>query len=69
MQIPPHNRLVFISGGVASNKYILAKLDDACESLGYSSFSPSKFYCCDNAEMIAWNGIQLLAKGQVIYNL
>ncbi|VDK84452.1 unnamed protein product [Litomosoides sigmodontis] len=68
-KIPPRNRLVFISGGVASNKYILAKLDDVCESLGYSSCSPSKFYCCDNAEMIAWNGIQLLEKGQVICRL
>ncbi|KAL3985390.1 metallohydrolase glycoprotease/Kae1 family protein [Acanthocheilonema viteae] len=62
-KIPPRNRLVFASGGVASNKYILAKLDDACKSLGYSLYAPSKFYCCDNAEMIAWNGIQLLAKG------
>ncbi|CAG9538452.1 unnamed protein product [Cercopithifilaria johnstoni] len=62
-KIPPRNRLVFISGGVASNKYILAKLDDVCGSLGYSLCAPSKFYCCDNAEMIAWNGLQLLAKG------
>ncbi|OZC09795.1 peptidase, M22 family [Onchocerca flexuosa] len=57
-KISPHNRLVFLSGGVASNK-----LNDVCESLGYSLCAPSQFYCCDNAEMIAWNGIQLLAKG------
>uniref|UniRef100_A0A8R1XX40 N(6)-L-threonylcarbamoyladenine synthase n=1 Tax=Onchocerca volvulus TaxID=6282 RepID=A0A8R1XX40_ONCVO len=62
-KIPPHNRLVFVSGGVASNKYILSKLNDVCESLGYSLCAPSQFYCCDNAEMIAWNGMQLLAEG------
>ncbi|EJW81818.1 glycoprotease, partial [Wuchereria bancrofti] len=62
VQIPSHNRLVFVSGGVASNKYILARFNDVCEPLGYSVYAPSQFYCCDNAEMIAWNGIQLLAK-------
>ncbi|EFO18200.2 glycoprotease [Loa loa] len=62
-KIPPRNRLVFVSGGVASNKYILAKISGACESRGYSLCAPPQFYCCDNAEMIAWNGIQLLTKG------
>lgn len=61
-KIPLRNRLVFISGGVASNKHVLAKLDDICESLGYNIYAPSKFYCCDNAEMIAWNGVQLLTR-------
>ncbi|VDO25613.1 unnamed protein product [Brugia timori] len=65
-KIPSRNRLVFVSGGVASNKYILARFNNVCEPLGYSVYAPSQFYCCDNAEMIAWNGIQLLAKRQCV---
>ncbi|VDN03401.1 unnamed protein product [Thelazia callipaeda] len=61
-KIPVCNRLVFVSGGVASNKYILSMLRNVCESLGYNIFAPPPMYCCDNAEMIAWNGQQLLAK-------
>ncbi|KAK6108102.1 metallohydrolase glycoprotease/Kae1 family protein [Brugia pahangi] len=64
-KIPSRNRLVFVSGGVASNKYILARFNNVCEPLGYNVYAPSQFYCCDNAEMIAWNGIQLLAKRTV----
>ncbi|MCP9264808.1 putative tRNA N6-adenosine threonylcarbamoyltransferase, mitochondrial [Dirofilaria immitis] len=56
-KIPPHNRLVFVSGGVASNKYILARLNGACKSLGYNLHAPSQFYCCDNAEMIATSSV------------
>uniref|UniRef100_A0A915PQF9 N(6)-L-threonylcarbamoyladenine synthase n=1 Tax=Setaria digitata TaxID=48799 RepID=A0A915PQF9_9BILA len=60
-KIPCHNRLVFVSGGVASNKYILSRLREVCISLGYNLYSPSSYFCCDNAEMIAWNGLQLLS--------
>uniref|UniRef100_A0A1I7VFB0 N(6)-L-threonylcarbamoyladenine synthase n=1 Tax=Loa loa TaxID=7209 RepID=A0A1I7VFB0_LOALO len=40
--------------------------DPTSQSLSFRFWrlcAPPQFYCCDNAEMIAWNGIQLLTKG------
>jgi len=44
-------RLV-LAGGVAANRSLRAKLEEAMESRGYSLFAPSPILCTDNAAMI-----------------
>lgn len=60
LQIPSERRYIVISGGVASNAYILGALQKVGDAYGYSVLAPPARLCCDNAEMVAWNGIELI---------
>uniref|UniRef100_F1L727 N(6)-L-threonylcarbamoyladenine synthase n=1 Tax=Ascaris suum TaxID=6253 RepID=F1L727_ASCSU len=60
VQIPSERRYIVISGGVASNAYILGALQKVGDAYGYSVLAPPARLCCDNAEMVAWNGIELI---------
>uniref|UniRef100_A0A915BBI6 N(6)-L-threonylcarbamoyladenine synthase n=2 Tax=Parascaris univalens TaxID=6257 RepID=A0A915BBI6_PARUN len=58
--MPSERRNIVISGGVASNAYILSALQKVGGAYGYSVLAPPARLCCDNAEMVAWNGIELI---------
>ncbi len=50
-----YKALAFV-GGVACNKYIRSRLEDAAKKYGIPFFFPSPRYCTDNAGMIAFVG-------------
>ncbi len=47
---------VSVSGGVAANSYLRAKLSERAEEEGWSLHFPARKYCTDNAAMIACAG-------------
>lgn len=47
-----------VAGGVASNQYIRAQLNDLAASEGLSLVMPPPRWCTDNGVMIAWAGIE-----------
>ncbi|KHN86123.1 putative tRNA N6-adenosine threonylcarbamoyltransferase, mitochondrial [Toxocara canis] len=59
-KIPAEKRYIVVSGGVASNAYIRGALERIGHAYGYLLLAPPPRLCCDNAEMVAWNGIQLI---------
>lgn len=59
----PHSKDVVIAGGVAANRYIYSKLENFCQSHGFTLHSPPIHLCTDNAAMIAWGGIERLKLG------
>ena len=52
-----------VSGGVAANKVIRARLEKLCKDKGFQSYAPPIKLCGDNAAMIAWAGVERLKKG------
>ncbi len=58
-------KAVIISGGVAANSALRARLIDACNENGIKLFLPSMKYCTDNAAMIAYVGARYLEMGKV----
>ena len=52
-----------VSGGVAANKVIRARLEKLCADKGFQSYAPPIKLCGDNAAMIAWAGLERLKKG------
>lgn len=47
-----------LSGGVAANKILRAKMEDVCTANQCQLFVPPIQYCTDNAAMIAWAAIE-----------
>ncbi|KAK7793402.1 hypothetical protein R5R35_014308 [Gryllus longicercus] len=56
--LPPSNRVLVVSGGVASNKYIARMLGVVCREMKYKLAIPPPKLCTDNGVMIAWNGVE-----------
>lgn len=54
---------VVIGGGVACNKTLAAKLNEAAKNNGISLFIPPIQYCLDNAAMVGILGEELYEKG------
>lgn len=52
-----------VAGGVAANKTVRARLQDAAAKRGFSFDAPPLAYCTDNAAMIALAGAERLALG------
>ncbi|XP_072903099.1 tRNA N6-adenosine threonylcarbamoyltransferase, mitochondrial isoform X3 [Hemitrygon akajei] len=61
--LPQSNPTLVVSGGVASNKYIIKVLQIVAEACGFSLNCPPPKLCTDNGIMIAWNGIERLRAG------
>ena len=55
---------VVVSGGVAANSCLRAKLKEICNENGLKLFIPSIKYCTDNAAMIAYVGGRYLEAGK-----
>ena len=53
-----------LSGGVASNFFLRSKFKKMCKKKKISFFAPDKNLCVDNATMIAWAGLEILANGK-----
>jgi N6-L-threonylcarbamoyladenine synthase len=52
-----------VAGGVAANKAVRARLEEAATARGFSFTAPPLAYCTDNAAMIALAGAERLALG------
>lgn len=53
-----------VSGGVAANRKIRAALSEEAAGAGFAFLAPPPELCTDNAAMIAWAGIEHLARGR-----
>ncbi|KAM3344564.1 putative tRNA N6-adenosine threonylcarbamoyltransferase, mitochondrial isoform X2 [Capsicum galapagoense] len=60
---PSINHLV-VSGGVASNKYVRARLDEVVNRKGLKLVCPPPSLCTDNGVMVAWTGIEHFRLGR-----
>jgi N6-L-threonylcarbamoyladenine synthase len=63
--IKQHNnaRRIVVSGGVAANKYINARITNISHKYGFINYSPPISLCTDNGAMIAWAGMERFKKG------
>ena len=59
----PHTPTLVVSGGVAANEAIKARLKDLCDEHNIHSYAPPVSLCGDNAAMIAWAGLERLQNG------
>lgn len=56
-------RHVVLSGGVAANKFLRRKLDEALFAIGARLFVPSMKFCVDSAAMVALYGASMAESG------
>jgi len=54
-----------VAGGVAANRSVRAKLEDAAAAQGFALIAPPLNLCTDNAAMIAWAGLERFADRHV----
>ncbi|XP_069790796.1 tRNA N6-adenosine threonylcarbamoyltransferase, mitochondrial-like isoform X2 [Narcine bancroftii] len=66
--LPQSNPALVVSGGVASNEYIIKVLQIVTDANGISLKCPPPKLCTDNGIMIAWNGIERLRAGIGVLN-
>jgi N6-L-threonylcarbamoyladenine synthase len=59
----PHGRALVVSGGVAANALLRAKLKTLAQKSGLDFVAPPMNLCTDNAVMIAWAGVERLRAG------
>lgn len=57
--------VLVVSGGVAANVAIRARLDELCTAQDIRAYAPPVALCGDNAAMIAWAGYERLKAGMV----
>ncbi|MCI28661.1 putative tRNA N6-adenosine threonylcarbamoyltransferase mitochondrial-like, partial [Trifolium medium] len=53
-----------VSGGVASNQYVRARLDTVVKKNGLQLVCPPPRLCTDNGVMVAWTGIEHFRVGR-----
>jgi N6-L-threonylcarbamoyladenine synthase len=58
-----HAATLVVSGGVAANGAIRARLGEACKRHGFALAAPPIRLCTDNAVMVAWAAIERLRAG------
>ena len=60
----PPNPSFAVAGGVAANSAIRAGLETVSNEVGVRFLAPPAALCTDNAAMIGWAGLELLAAGR-----
>ncbi|XP_068669714.1 probable tRNA N6-adenosine threonylcarbamoyltransferase, mitochondrial isoform X2 [Aristolochia californica] len=58
LEIEPSIKCLVVSGGVASNKYVRARLDHVVRKNGLKLVCPPPSLCTDNGVMVAWTGLE-----------
>jgi N6-L-threonylcarbamoyladenine synthase len=61
----PACRTLVLAGGVAANRYLRTRLEQAAAAEGVALIAPPLELCTDNAVMVAWAGIERLRLGAV----
>ncbi|KAH7862716.1 hypothetical protein Vadar_008528 [Vaccinium darrowii] len=64
LKIEPSIKYLVVSGGVASNKYVRARLNQVVKKTGLKLVCPPPSLCTDNGVMIAWTGIEHFRVGR-----
>ncbi|XP_042395494.1 probable tRNA N6-adenosine threonylcarbamoyltransferase, mitochondrial isoform X3 [Zingiber officinale] len=64
LKIEPSIKYLVVSGGVASNKYVRARLNHVVENNNLQLVCPPPSLCTDNGVMIAWTGIEHFLSGR-----
>ena len=59
----PAGKHIVVSGGVASNTYLRAKLQQLADNNGLVFAAPPIRFCTDNGVMVAWAGLERFKKG------
>jgi len=57
-------RQLVVAGGVAANQRLRQALEGLCRTHGFSLHAPPLELCSDNGAMIAWAGLEHLARGE-----
>ncbi|XWS32345.1 hypothetical protein CRYUN_Cryun23aG0151600 [Craigia yunnanensis] len=58
LKIEPSVKHLVVSGGVASNQYVRARLDQVVKKYSLQLVCPPPNLCTDNGVMVAWTGIE-----------
>ncbi|PKI70415.1 hypothetical protein CRG98_009190 [Punica granatum] len=64
MNIEPSIKHLVVSGGVASNQYVRARLDEVVKRKSLQLVCPPPSLCTDNGVMVAWTGIEHFRMGR-----
>lgn len=64
LKIEPSIKHLVVSGGVASNKYVRARLDQVVKKKNLHLVCPPPSLCTDNGVMVAWTGIEQFRVGR-----
>ncbi|XP_057531618.1 probable tRNA N6-adenosine threonylcarbamoyltransferase, mitochondrial [Amaranthus tricolor] len=64
LKMEPSIQYFVVSGGVASNKYVRAILDQVTKKKGLQLVCPPPSLCTDNGVMVAWTGIEHFRMGR-----
>ncbi|XP_061960643.1 probable tRNA N6-adenosine threonylcarbamoyltransferase, mitochondrial isoform X3 [Populus nigra] len=63
-KIEPSIKHLVVSGGVASNQYVRARLDHVVKKNSLQLVCPPPKLCTDNGVMVAWTGIEHFCMGR-----
>ena len=61
----PNGKDLVVSGGVAANKFLRARLQELADKNQLEFSAPPIRFCTDNGVMIAWAGLERFRKGYV----
>ncbi|KAM7508764.1 hypothetical protein LguiA_019217 [Lonicera macranthoides] len=64
LEIEPSIKHLVVSGGVASNQYVRARLNQVVNKNGLQLLCPPPSLCTDNGVMVAWTGIEHFRVGR-----
>ncbi|KAL9430007.1 hypothetical protein AB3S75_025398 [Citrus x aurantiifolia] len=64
LKIEPSIKHLVVSGGVASNKYVRARIDRVVKNNSLLLVCPPPSLCTDNGVMVAWTGIEHFCVGR-----
>ncbi|KAI1714159.1 glycoprotease family domain-containing protein [Ditylenchus destructor] len=56
-------KTLVVAGGVASNSYLMGCIGVMGKRFDFETYAPPPSLCTDNAEMVAWLGMELLLRG------